>query len=539
MLKHAVQGQLTEWVFQSGRPYADSFNEVEFDMRITTPSGREQLVPGFWNGDQTWCVRYASLECGLHHYETVCTDRANPDLHGRGGELEVHPYEGTQTLFRHGPIRVPVGGRTLEHADGTPFFWLADTWWDGLTTRLGWPGEFRMLLRDRVAKGFSVVQIVAGLLPDGPGLEPGTANEGGVPWEQEYRRPNPAYWDHADDRVGALVQAGVVPCIVGAWGFHVEEMGVERMKRHWRYILGRWGAYPVVWCLCGEVLMPLHGTYDRGGRMNVTEVAERRQRWSEVARYLRQIDPYQRPVTVHPFGGPPEDGLGQLDDDALTDFTMLQTGHDPESVRNHVQRTMEAVARGPGKPVLVGECMYESIIGRVWQDLVRFAFWSAMLSGTAGHSYGANGVWQFATSPTSPVLGMGNWGGLTWEEAYELPGAAQVGLGRRLLERFAWWEFCPRPKWVMPAASAERHGLFAAGIDRRVRIVYVPAAGLRPGGPYRVRAIESGVKYAASWFDPRRGTEESAGSVVPDENGEWSILLPRGDREDWVLVLTV
>jgi len=27
----------------------------------------------------------------------------------------------------------------LEHSDGTPFLWLGDTWWMGLTTRLDWP----------------------------------------------------------------------------------------------------------------------------------------------------------------------------------------------------------------------------------------------------------------------------------------------------------------------------------------------------------------------------------------------------------------
>jgi len=30
------------------------------------------------------------------------------------------------------------------------------------------------------------------------------------------------------------------------------------MKRHWRYLVARWGAYPVVWCLAGEGTMPYY-----------------------------------------------------------------------------------------------------------------------------------------------------------------------------------------------------------------------------------------------------------------------------------------
>jgi len=38
----------------------------------------------------------------------------------------------------------------------------------GLTKRFRWPSDFRTLTADRVRKGFSVVQIVAGLYPDMP-----------------------------------------------------------------------------------------------------------------------------------------------------------------------------------------------------------------------------------------------------------------------------------------------------------------------------------------------------------------------------------
>jgi hypothetical protein len=40
-------------------------------------------------------------------------------------------------FYTHGPIHVAASHRHFEHADGTPSFWLGDTWWMGLTERLG------------------------------------------------------------------------------------------------------------------------------------------------------------------------------------------------------------------------------------------------------------------------------------------------------------------------------------------------------------------------------------------------------------------
>ena len=33
-------------------------------------------------------------------------------------------------------------------------------------------------------------------------------------------------------------------------------MGVEKVKQHWRYLIARYGAWPVVWCAAGEANLP-------------------------------------------------------------------------------------------------------------------------------------------------------------------------------------------------------------------------------------------------------------------------------------------
>ena len=105
--------------------------------------------------------------------------------------LQVSPGAAPNALWSRGPLRVAANRRTLEHADGTPFFWMGDTWWMGLCRRFRWPEDFQTLTADRVAKGFSLVQIVAGLYPDMPGFDPRGANEAGFPWEAGLRPPQP------------------------------------------------------------------------------------------------------------------------------------------------------------------------------------------------------------------------------------------------------------------------------------------------------------------------------------------------------------
>jgi len=249
---HALQYHLAEWPFVSAKAYEDPFNEIELDVIITGPDGREWHVPAFWSGGQEWRARFCGRTPGAYRWRTECTDSANDSLHGVEGVLQIAACEPPNALLAHGPVRVSDDRRYFVHDDGTPFFWLADTWWMGLCRRLHWPDQFQTLTADRVGKGFSVVQIVAGLYPDMPAFDARGANEAGFPWETDYTQINPAYFDMADVRIAWLVRSGLVPCIVGFWSYFIPWMGEAKVQQHWRNLVARYGAYPVVWCLGGE-----------------------------------------------------------------------------------------------------------------------------------------------------------------------------------------------------------------------------------------------------------------------------------------------
>ncbi len=247
------------------------------------------------------------------------------------------------------------------HADGTPFFWLGDTWWMGLCDRLKWPDDFKALAADRREKGFNVVQIVAGLYPDMPAFDDRGRNEAGFPWEKDYSHIRPEYFDKADERLFYLADQGIVPCVVGAWGYHLPWMGVEKMKKHWRYLIARYGALPVVWCVAGEINLPyyLDKGFPKGGEKQTAD-------WEDVIRYVRKVNAFGRLVTVHPTGLPPLSGRALYKDQELLDFDMLQTGHGGREVLAPSIRTLRTSYESkPTMPVVNGEVCYEALLDRI------------------------------------------------------------------------------------------------------------------------------------------------------------------------------
>jgi hypothetical protein len=383
--------RVAEVALVSSSTYANPFLEVELDAIVTRPDGARLRVPGFWAGGNDWRFRYASDQLGTHTWQTECSDASNAGLHGVAGSIEVVASTSANPLFLHGPIRVAADHRHFEHADGTPFFWLGDTWWKGLCKRLTWEG-FQQLTADRAAKGFNVVQIVCGTYPDEPGvMQPSWENEGGKPYEViNFSVMNPAYFTYADRRFEHLMEAGIVPAIVSGWGRAVglNVVGIDGYKRHFRNLIARYGAYPVVWILGGET--------DSGQGP-----------WYELAEYVSAIDPYQRILVNHS-----SHGRTALADHAAFDFDMLAVGHASWGTANStIGQITSSRAQSPAKPVLNGEACYERHMELNFQDLQRHLFWGCLLSGAAGHTYGAAGIWHMGVEEDH-----GNWAVMIWQD---------------------------------------------------------------------------------------------------------------------------
>ena len=380
---YGTQRCVSEWSYTAARQTANPFRDVDLDVVFTHEDGQTWSVPAFWSGGQTWRIRFAPPLAGRYVFHTECSNPDDAGLHGQTGEVIAAAYEGNHPLYQHGPVRASADGHRFTHEDGTPFFWLADTWWMGFTKRLTWPGDFQLLAADRLAKGFTAVQIVAGMYPDMDWYDERGANEAGFPYDKELTCINPAYYDTADLKVQYLVHAGLMPCIVGCWGYFVTWIGVERMKKHWRYVIARWGAYPVVWCLAGEGTMPYYLS-----KTHEQDAVFQQEAWTELGRYVRTADSMRRLITIHAGGN----GIGRdnVNDDSVLDFDLLQTGHSGyDSISNTIKIINSQVVREPAKPVIDGEVNYEGFLYGNFDEVQRLAFWGCMLAGAAGHTYGA------------------------------------------------------------------------------------------------------------------------------------------------------
>ena len=116
------------------------------------------------------------------------------------------------------------------------------------------------------------------------------------------------HFEHADRRLNHLVDSGLVPAIVGAWGRgdcnSMEAFGAVNLKRHWRHLIARYGAYPVIWILAGEI---------------ADETKWGQGPWAEFAKYVREIDPYKHPLSCHTGQG----RRGVDGDLCLVDYDMV------------------------------------------------------------------------------------------------------------------------------------------------------------------------------------------------------------------------
>src|SRR5215831_588367 len=119
-------------------------------------------------------------------------------------------------------LKVTGDGRGFVDQDGKPFFYLGDTAWL-IFQRLD-RGEVEEYLKDRAAKGFTVIQayVLRGLgarHPDGA-----TSLLGAAPFlGRDPTRPNEAFFKNVDHIVNRANELGLVMALVVAKSWHVNQ----------------------------------------------------------------------------------------------------------------------------------------------------------------------------------------------------------------------------------------------------------------------------------------------------------------------------
>jgi hypothetical protein len=424
---------------------------------------------------------------------------------------------------RPGPLKVSDNGRWLVYADGTPFFYLADTAWE-LFHRLK-REEAEAYLEKRAAQGFTVIQAV--VLAEYDGLK--TPNPyGHVPLQgTDPTKPVEPYFQHVDYIVDRAARLGLTIGMLPTWG--------DKWNRKWgvgpevftpqnaaafgAFLGRRYKDKPIIWILGG----------DRNPE-NEQHLAVIR----AMAVGLKKGDAGNHLMTYHPQGG--SNSSRWFHQDGWLSFNMFQSGHGKRDFPND-ELTMANYRLMPVKPTLDGEPRYEDHPinwkpANGWfdeADVRQAAYWS-LLAGACGHTYGNHDIWQFFQPGRKPISSART----PWQQAIDQPGAWQMGHVRRLFESRPYPKLVPdQSVFVGDAGRGAEHARAARAEDGSFLLAYLPT-----GKPMTLRMnVLGGAKVQAWWFDPRRGE-----AIAVGEYGNTGTVLftpPREPRRgnDWVLVL--
>lgn len=522
---------LFEATFTSSRAYANPLQDAGLRVTFAAPSRRTQTVHGFWDGGTTWRVRFSPDEVGNWTFTTAASPEADAGLHAQKGSFRVVAPKGTTRFDRHGPIRVSQSRTFLEHADGTPFFWLADTGWNAAL--LSTPEEFAHYVKERVRQRFTAVQWVATewrASPQGDRLnEPAYTGS-------ERIAVNPAFFQRLDAKMDALNRAGLLSAPVMLWaiaggsnpavnpGLSLPEDQAIRLAQ---YMVARWQGHDVLWILPGD------GDY-RG---------EKAEKWKRVGRAVF-ADPTgaqqaHAPVVLHPGGM--HWVLREFQHEPWVDIHGYQSGHGDD------EKTLRWMTDGPPsrdwkleptRPFINLEPPYENHVAYQSKQPIsphtvrRAVYWSLLNAPTAGVTYGGHGVWGWDDGTRPPTDHKNSGIPLPWKQALLMPAAEQMAHVAALFTPIDFWRLRPAQDLLAEQPGTEtaaRHIMVAASPERDLLVAYTP----------EVRTIvlkaDAVARGRAMWHNPRTGDRASASGVragevvqfVAPTDGDWVLVVGR------------
>lgn len=421
--------------------------------------------------------------------------------------------------MRNKNLQVSDNGRFLQEADGTPFFYLADTAWE-LFHRLTLE-EIEYYLDARKAQGFNVIQAV--LISEMDGLRIPNAY-GQLPINgMNPEKPNQEYFDFVEKVLKLAEKREMYLALVPTWGDKIDRVfgiGPEIFNKSNAFAYGK--------CLgkrlCNSPnIIWMNGGDRSGGGINF-EI------WDALAGGIKSEDPNHL-MTFHPPGDA-SSSMWFHDADWL-DFNVCQSGHSMRNYPNYMMISYDYL-RQPVKPCLDAEPRYEEHAVNWKPDLngffndydVRQAAYWAVFSGACGHTYGTHPVWQMYDKLREPIGYVKH----TWKEALKLKGASQLVHLKNLILSRPYFERIRDQSLLISPKVGDEHICCTRG--KNYLFCYLPTGGEIELNQGRIPWQRS----RASWFDPRTGETLFMGNIKNSDIKK--IYSPsKGAGLDWVIIL--
>ena len=531
--EHVHKWEVHPIVFTANGQYSNPYAEIPVhkpdDLLKVTFKGidgeakdKTIEIVGFWDGGNEWKVNFAAPYTGTWEYASQSDDRG---LNGVTGTIEVREWsekELKSNPTRNGFIRVREDGENaghyFEYDNGEPFLWIGDTWWNWTNRRIHFE-TFQKMVDNRAEKDFNVGQLfVPG---NGWGRESSLLDESFSVLDTDHARK-------VEQMIAYANSNGITVWIHGWWSRPEldKKIGSEKMKRWWRYLIHRFGAYNVIWVLAGEYNM--HNNAGFGLDF-----------WKELGEMVKNEDPWNRIVSLHntpPFwdGGAeaPQWSTGEVfNNEPWLDYNQMQSGHGKYANEMIPFVVAAEYQRQPAKPIVVTEPWYEFVEGNPTGKDVRLAAWGAVLSGAAGHTYGGGHVW-LASVPEAPSRGGGAWPIEVGAEieSFDYEGAVSMQHLAAFFKKVKWWDMKPLPELVSDSPQP-----FCLANPGKEYVVY-----LRYGGMMHLDMGESaeGKSFTFYWYNLATGESTSERKVTGGRKVQFTApgMYPGTlEYSDWVL----
>lgn len=530
--------EMHEFTLHGAAHVDNPFRDAALVGEFVAPSGKVQVAEGFFDGGDTWRLRFAPDEVGEWSYR----------LRGEGVALRQTGKMRCTAARSAGFIGIhPENPYAFAYADGSAFFPMGDTCY-GLFDDSPISPELRAAyLKLRREQRFNFVRVSVGHSRYRAADDPSNYWAwGGTPDRPDLDRFNPAFFRGFDSFLRQLQAAGmnVEMLVLNMYRkpFTDPENWTRARERLWiRHLLARYAAFSNVflWTVSNEYELFPDGKY----RLDNPRDPE----WAKsVARTIKQFDPYRHPVTVHPVvsantksSSPkgafsPPWRIGEFfGEGSAIDVLSQQTGQFGEGTLWDEQHRCwvgdsATVAdsihadRRYGKPVLNSENGYEYRPGgptekrqvhhsdkvrrSSWRIVCAGGYFAAGYNGTIGHSDG----WNRIDAPNRYTFVLNSDG------AYP-----QLG--------YLYEFFTALPYWKMqPFDGVTGELAVALAVPGEVYVAYLPRGG---AGSVDLTGIAG--RFSARWFNPRQG---SWGEAFGVEAG-YLLKLAAPDEQDWALVL--
>ncbi len=340
---------------------ADGNPFVDVQLSAVFANGEKKIeVPGFYDGDGVYRIRFMPGIQGQWHYETTSN---RPELSEKGGDFFVTP----PGKGNHGPVHVHDTYH-FAYADGTPYVCIGTTIYNWLDT----PDELQEeTLKTLAASPFNKARMLLTQQPK-PYMNkyPPTSwpFEGKPPHDWDYTRFNPEYFRRYEKRLGELRDIGIEADLIlfnpyGKWGFN--SMDAARDERFVRYVVARFGAYRNLWWSLANEWDFLHAKTEAD--------------WDRIGALVQKCDPYDHLRSIH------NGSLLYDHNKSWVTHASIQNGLAVES-----PASAEMYRDTYRKPVVYDEVKYEGDASARWADLTGpemvHRFWCGTIGGTyVGH----------------------------------------------------------------------------------------------------------------------------------------------------------